>query len=197
MAALVAVPAGRIADRFGAVRTTLAGLWSMAAGCAALALLPAASGVPGYITPIVVVTAGYALFQTANTTAVLSNVAADERGILSGLLNLSRNLGLITGASAMGAVFAFAAAARDLAAAPPEAVARAMRITFAVAAALIAVALATAAGLPRGSDLGSARALPGRRRPGRHTARPDPVSLAGAGAPDPSSAAPTLDRRTS
>jgi hypothetical protein len=58
-------------------------------------------------------------------------------GVISGMLNLSRNLGLITGASVMGAVFAVASATTDITTARPEAVATGMRITFAVAAALI------------------------------------------------------------
>ncbi len=57
------------------------------------------------------------------------------------MLNLSRNLGLITGASVMGAVFALAAGTSDMTAAHPEDVATGMRTTFAVAATLIAVAL--------------------------------------------------------
>jgi hypothetical protein len=61
------------------------------------------------------------------------------------MLSLSRNLGLITGASAMGAVFAFASATADITTASPDAVATGMRITFAVAAALIVTALAIAA----------------------------------------------------
>ncbi len=146
VAALTALPAGRIADRFGASRMTIAGLGAMAAGAAALSLLPAAAGVPGYLAPIVVVTAGYALFQTANNTTVLANTAPNQRGILSGLLNLSRNLGLITGASVMGAVFTFAAATNDLATARPAAIASGMQTTFAVAAALIGAALVVTVG---------------------------------------------------
>ena len=144
-AALAGVPAGRIADRFGAPRMTLAGLTAIAAGCLALSLMPLAFGIAGYIAPMVVITVGYALFMTANNTAVMADVRADQRGVISGLLNLSRNLGLITGASVMGAVFAFASKAIDLTTARPEAVAGGMRFTFAVAAALIVVALAIAA----------------------------------------------------
>ena len=140
--ALTAVPAGRIADRFGARRMTAAGLTAMTAGSVLLSLLPATLGIPGYIAPIVVVTAGYALFQTANNTAVMTGISPDRRGVISGMLNLSRNLGLITGASVMGAVFAVAAAASDVTTARPEAVAAGMRITFAVAAALLLAALA-------------------------------------------------------
>ena len=144
VAAMTGVPAGRIADRFGAGRMTIAGLIAIAAGSFALSMLPATSGIPGYVAPIVVITIGYALFQTANNTAVMADVRQDQRGVISGLLNLSRNLGLITGASVMGAVFALAAAATDIASAPPEAIAAAMRITFALAGGLILAALAIA-----------------------------------------------------
>jgi EmrB/QacA subfamily drug resistance transporter len=145
-AALTGVPAGRLADRFGAHRLTILGLSGIAAGSVMLSLMPATLGVAGYIASIVVITVGYSLFQTANNTAVMTAVSPDQRGVISGMLNLSRNLGLITGASVMGAVFAFASATSDLSAARPDAVARGMRITFAVAGLLIVVALAIATG---------------------------------------------------
>ncbi|NVO14363.1 MAG: MFS transporter [Rhodoplanes sp.] len=146
VAALTGVPAGRLADRFGAQRMTIVGLVGLAAGSFILSMMPAMLGVPGYIAPLVVVTAGYALFQTANNTAVMTNIDPDQRGVMSGMLNLSSNLGLITGASAMGAVFALASATSDITTAEPEAVAAGMRITFAVAGVLIVVALAIATG---------------------------------------------------
>ena len=108
--------------------------------------MPLALGIPGYIAPIIVITAGYAVFQTANNTAVMKDVRSDQRGVISGMLNLSRNLGLITGASVMGAVFALASGTTDITTARPEAVAIGMRITFAVAAVLIVLALAIAVG---------------------------------------------------
>ncbi len=79
----------------------------------------------------------------------LAEVPPDRRGVVSGLLRLSRNLGLITGASAMGAVFTFASATNELAMAPPDAIAEGMRVTFLVAALLVLVALALAAGSRR------------------------------------------------
>jgi EmrB/QacA subfamily drug resistance transporter len=144
--ALSGVPAGRIADRLDAQRMTIVGLIGMAAGCFILSMMPATLGIPGYIAPIVVITVGYALFQTANNTAAMTDIRPDQRGVISGMLNLSRNLGLITGASVMGAVFALASATIDITTARPEAVATGMRITFAVAAVLIVVALAIAVG---------------------------------------------------
>jgi EmrB/QacA subfamily drug resistance transporter len=146
VAALTGVPAGRMVDRFGAQLVTFAGLAGIAAGSLLLSILPATFGISGYIGPIVVTTAGYALFQTANNTAVMTDIRQEQRGVVSGMLNLSRNLGLITGASVMGAVFALASAASDITTARPEAVATGVRTTFSVAAILIVAALAIAVG---------------------------------------------------
>ncbi|MFD6878474.1 MULTISPECIES: MFS transporter [unclassified Streptomyces] len=167
VAALTGVPAGRLADRFGAHRTTVSGLAAMAVGTASLAVLPAGVGAFGYLVPLVVVTAGYAVFQTANNTAVMASVPADRRGVVSGVLNLSRNLGLITGASVMGAVFAFASGAADITTAGPASVAAGTRITYAVAAGLTVLALAVAAGsggLVRRRAARRAARLPSARR---------------------------------
>jgi EmrB/QacA subfamily drug resistance transporter len=144
VAALAGVPAGRIVDRFGPQRMTIAGLTGMAAGCLILSMMPMRFGIVGYAAPLVVVTAGYALFQAANNTAVMADIRPDQRGVISGMLNLSRNLGLITGASLMGAVFAAGSATTDISSAAPEAVAAGMHITFAVAAGLMFIALAIA-----------------------------------------------------
>ncbi|MFD9307165.1 MFS transporter [Streptomyces sp. NPDC060048] len=146
VAALTGVPAGRLADRFGAPRATVAGLVAMAVGTVVLSMASGTPGAAGYLVPVVVVTAGYAVFQTANNTAVMTDVAPDRRGVTSGLLNLSRNLGLITGTSVMGAVFALGSGTTDVVTAPSAAVATGMRVTFAVAAVLVLVALAIAGG---------------------------------------------------
>jgi len=140
--ALAGMPAGRIVDRFGAQRMAIGGLAGVGAGSVLLSTIPATLGVAGYIVPIVLTTTGYALFQAANNTAIMTDVAPDQRGVVSGMLTLSRNLGLITGASVMGAVFAFASGVMELTAADPQAIADGMRVTFALAAALIALALA-------------------------------------------------------
>jgi hypothetical protein len=89
-------------------------------------------------------TASYALFQAANNTRLMTRVDPDERGTVGGMIGLSRNLGLITGASAMGAVFAIGSASADITTATPSAIAAGMRLTFGVAAMLMIGALAIA-----------------------------------------------------
>jgi len=139
------VPAGRLVDRLGAGTAVVIGLVGMVAGSLGLTLLPGTFGIGGYVAAIAVLTPGYQLFQAANNTAIMVDVGAQQRGVVSGLLNLSRNLGLITGASLMGAVFAMASGTGDVATAPPQAVAAGMSFTFAIAVGMIAVALAIAA----------------------------------------------------
>jgi MFS family permease len=143
-AAMTGVPAGRVADRFGAGHMVTVGLAAIATGCFLLSMIPARVGVTGYLVAITVVTIGYGLFQTANNTRVMADVSPNQRGVISGMLNLSRNLGLITGASFMGAVFDMASAKASVATAAPEAIAAGMQVTFAVAAILVAFGLAIA-----------------------------------------------------
>jgi EmrB/QacA subfamily drug resistance transporter len=142
VAALVGVPAGRAVDRLGARHVSVAGLASMLAGCVAMSTLPTSLGIFGYLLPLVATTGGYACFQAANNTGVISTVDPARRGLVSGLLNLSRNLGLVTGASLMGAVFAAGSRVPEIGVAPPSAIASGMNFAFAVAAALVALALA-------------------------------------------------------
>ncbi|TPK77507.1 MFS transporter [Mesorhizobium sp. B2-4-17] len=142
---LSALLAGRLSDRLGAHRMMVAGLISLATGTALLSLAMTTLGIASYVGPITVTCFGYALFQTSNNAAVMSGVGAGERGVISGLLNLSRNLGLITGASLMGAIFAVASAGarqgtgQDVV--NSASAARGMQVTFETATALALAAL--------------------------------------------------------
>lgn len=135
VAAVTGVPAGHLTDRFGSPPMTLLGLAIMAVGALALAL---AGGLLAYLGALVLLTSGYSLFQAANNTAVMRDVEGPRRGTVSGLLNLSRNIGLIFGASALGAVFAWATP--DIIRATPQSVAFGLHTTFAVAVGLILLA---------------------------------------------------------
>ena len=93
---------------------------------------------------IIVLTPGYQLFQAANNTAALAEVSKDRRGTVSGLISLSRNIGLIAGASAMGAVFAFGVGMEEFARATASAIASGMRLTFLLAGGMMLVAIGIA-----------------------------------------------------
>lgn len=146
VAALVAAPVGKWVDRVGHGRVGVMGLATMLAGTIGLPIAAVAWGVAGYVTSLGFITAGYAAFQAANNTAVMGAASAEQRGLVGGLLNLSRNLGLITGASVMGAVFSRAASASVT---PGPDLAAGLLATFLVAAGLVALAMMLALGACR------------------------------------------------
>lgn len=141
IAALVGVPAGRLVDLVEPPAVTIAGLLSVAAGSVLMTALPGWLGVGGYVGALAVITAGYAMFQAANNTAIMNAATGELRGVTSALLGLSRNLGLITGASAMGALFAFGSGGVALWGLDAGGGEAGMRLTFAVAATFAGVAV--------------------------------------------------------
>ena len=149
ISAVGGVPIGRLVDRFGIVSMSLAGLAIMAAGAAGLALGEGIVGLLRFIGSLIVVMGGYGVFQIANNAAVMAKSSATTRGTFAGLMNLSRNIGLVTGASVMASIFS--ATAHDTGGAFPIALAAAhgLKTTFAVAAGL--AALAAAIGLSSGA----------------------------------------------
>ncbi|WP_409302542.1 MFS transporter [Pseudomonas sp. KCJK8993] len=161
VATLSGAPAGRLVDRYGARSLSRLGLLGLGSGLGLLALLPLSLGLAGYLLPLALVTASYALFQAANNSLVMLDVAPRQRGLTAGLLSLSRNVGLISGAAAMGALFAWGAQPQAGGRGGVEAVASGMHWTFGMAALLMLLALAIA-GRDRLSEQAGAACRPAR-----------------------------------
>ncbi|WP_424928177.1 MFS transporter [Amaricoccus tamworthensis] len=140
IAGLCGIPSGRVVDRWGTTRALALGLTGLTTGAFALAFLPLALGITGYILAIILLTPGYQLFQVANNTAFMSLAPTSARGTVSGLLNLSRNLGFVAGASLMGAVFAFGTGADVAGDVSPAAISNGMRLVYLLAGGLMACA---------------------------------------------------------
>jgi MFS family permease len=140
-AALAGVPAGRATDRFGTRRVLAAGLIEMTVGLICLAFLPGLLGVAGYVAALIVLTPGFQLFLAANNTSVMAGAREEQRGVLSGLLGLSRNLGFMTGASVMTTSFAVWVGTEEIAEASARSIADGFAATFLVAAGMTLAAL--------------------------------------------------------
>jgi MFS family permease len=139
--ALAGIPAGRLTDRFGAARMLVVGLAHMTIGLVSLALLPLAFGAAGYAVALLLLTPGYQLFLAANNTSAMLAAPDAQRGTLSGLLGLSRNLGFMTGASVMATLFAGLVGIEPIANATADGIVNAFAATFIVAAGMTSVAL--------------------------------------------------------
>ncbi|UCZ86256.1 MFS transporter [Pseudomonas sp. L5B5] len=161
VATLSGAPAGRLVDRYGARPLSRLGLLGLCSGLGLLALLPLSLGLAGYLLPLALVTASYALFQAANNSLVMLDVVPQQRGLTAGLLSLSRNLGLISGAAAMGALFAWRSQPQVAGRDGVEAVASGMHWTFGMAALLMLLALVIA-GRDRLSEQAGAACRPVR-----------------------------------
>ncbi|TRD15563.1 MFS transporter [Palleronia caenipelagi] len=149
---LSGVPAGRLTDRLGARRVMVIGLVQTMLGLLCLAFLPRYFGVGGYVAALITLTPAFQLFLAANNTAVLADASKEQRGRLSGLLGLSRNLGLMTGASAMSTLFVFILGTADAAQAPLADIAHAFSMTFTAASVMALVTLGLAIYSHRGSE---------------------------------------------
>lgn len=143
-AALSGVPAGRITDRFGVHRTLMLGLLLSGIGLCCFAIFPHFMGVAGYVIALVLITPGFQLFMAANNTAVMAQAAEENKGLLSGLLGLSRNLGFMAGASLLPLLFSSLLGGQAVADSSVQAISTAFSITFLLAAGLCALAIVLA-----------------------------------------------------
>ena len=141
VAILSGIPSGRLVDRWGSRYIVTIGLIFLIIGSSMLAILPKLLGISGYIMPIIILTSGYQLFQAANNTMTLADVPKARQGMVSGFLSLSRNMGLIIGASMMGAIFSFGVGTNQLTQATALAIIDGMQLTFICAGALMVVGL--------------------------------------------------------
>ena len=141
VAALAGVPAGRLTDQFGAKRILSTGLGAMTVALICMAYLPVHIGVTGYIVSLIMLTPCFQLFLTGNNTAIINAAPEDQRGIISGLMGLSRNLGFMTGASVMATIFISSLGQPDLVHATVSSVGSAFTVTLLTAAGLALISL--------------------------------------------------------
>jgi len=137
VAACSGYPSGKLVDLIGVKRVMLLGLSQMAIGALCFAYLPVLFGVFGYIAALIVLTPGRQLFLASNQTYVMNSVSEKEKGLASGVLNLAKNLGLMTGASMMAGLFALQLNTDDVAQATQQQLAAAFTGTFLLAGLLI------------------------------------------------------------
>ena len=102
---LSGVPAGRLVERFGSRPIFLIGLSMLTLASVGFTVLPPWLGLVGFLISAVSLTPGNQMFMAANNTNVMARSGLEIQGAVSGVLNLSRNLGSITGVAVAASLF--------------------------------------------------------------------------------------------
>lgn len=98
--------AAKVATRFGNRHVMIAGMIGFGFGCFLMTTLTPNTSALGFALRIAISNGSFAFFQTPNNAAIMVSAKPEQRGVVSGLLNLARTLGQTTGAALMGAIFA-------------------------------------------------------------------------------------------
>lgn len=94
--------AGRLSDRFGSRRLTLAGCLTMAAGYLLLSAISAKNGLVLLVLGQLVLGVGTGLFTTPNMNGIMSLVTPGNLGMASATVGLARAIGNVFGMSLLG-----------------------------------------------------------------------------------------------
>jgi MFS transporter, DHA2 family, multidrug resistance protein len=103
--AVMAPIAGRLADRYPAGVLGGLGLLAMSAGLALLAFFPASGTALGFVWRMGLCGAGFALFQSPNNRAMLSQAPRARSGAAGGMLSTARLVGQSLGAAGVAILF--------------------------------------------------------------------------------------------
>ncbi|WP_280436457.1 MFS transporter [Nocardia carnea] len=136
----------RLNARFGERNVLIVGLLIVTAGMLWLTRLPVQAAYLTDLLPVMVLVAGFGLIMPALTALGMSDAAAGDAGLASGLFNTTQQIGMALGV----AVLSTLASARtgtllDAGAGAAEALTSGYRSAFAVAAGLLVSALVVAA----------------------------------------------------
>ncbi|MGB6008857.1 MFS transporter [Castellaniella sp.] len=103
---LVAPHAGRLADRVSPAVISTIGLFVLAAGLVALALLPEQPRIWDILARCLLCGVGFGCFQSPNNREMLSNVSREHSGYASGVLAIMRTFGQCLGTALVGVLLA-------------------------------------------------------------------------------------------
>ncbi|MEC7276321.1 MAG: MFS transporter [Bdellovibrionota bacterium] len=140
-AAAFGIIGGKLVDKFGGRQILLLAISIILTSSLMFSFLPVSFGLLGYICTLLTLTMGYATFLAANNTLSMKSMDKEARGTISGFMNLSRNLGLLTGASFLGAIFALFSTQSNQLIYTPESILHGFNFTFRFGSFLIFICL--------------------------------------------------------
>jgi EmrB/QacA subfamily drug resistance transporter len=103
--AVIAPLSGHISDRYGSRIMTSAGMLVSALACGGLLFAGVSTHVSILATELILLGVGMGMFIPSNNSAIMGAAPREKLGVASGILNMTRSLGLIFGVDISGVIF--------------------------------------------------------------------------------------------
>ncbi|MDR3585424.1 MAG: MFS transporter [Desulfosporosinus sp.] len=139
--ALLTPFSGRVAKRFGNFRIIILGILALGVGALLMSTMSLSSNALTFAIVLFLFNGSLAFFQTPNNAAIISLAKPEQRGLASGLLNLSRTIGQTTGAAVIGAIFYSFTRSKSINNSNPANIALGIHNTFLIAALIMTCGL--------------------------------------------------------
>lgn len=127
--AILAPMAGAVSNRFSARMLTFAGSLMLTLGCILMIFTSAVRDPVLLVTAMIILGAGLGVFTPANNRATMAATPRDKLGVMGGLLNMMRSVGLIFGIDISGMLFIMLANG-DASSTAPHAAGRGLTLAF-------------------------------------------------------------------
>lgn len=128
----------RASKRFGNFKVMISGILCFGLGALLMSTMSVATTALNFVGALFLFNGSLAFFQTPNNAAIISMAKPEQRGLASGLLNLSRTIGQTTGAAVMGAIFYFFSKSKSIDSSSAQNIAKGIHNTFIFATVLMA-----------------------------------------------------------
>lgn len=137
---------GRLSDRFPAAKVATIGMLFCAAGIGVAATISKSTSLGFIVTVLVMLGAGFALFSTANTSAIMGSVAARDLGVASGFSACMRTLGMMASMAIITVMFSFYMGEQSVTVATQNEFIQSMQVSLMVFSGLCIVAVVSSFG---------------------------------------------------
>lgn len=148
--AMFAPKMGKLSDRIPPYKLATAGMGCCVAGLVMFATLSVSSGITHVVIALLIMGAGFALFSSPNTNAIMSRVSKADYSIANSIVSTMRTVGQSFSMALVSVVVTMNLGGSALSEASPEAIAHTMKICFSIFVGLCIVG--TVISMKRGSD---------------------------------------------
>lgn len=132
--------ANSMAKRLGNTKTMILGILILGIGVFIISTFGVSTSMITIAITVFLWNSGLAFFQAPNNAFIMSLAKPEQRGLISGLLNLARTIGQTTGIAVLGALFYVFTRTKSIVTASSQSIVSGMRSTFLVTVLIVTCA---------------------------------------------------------